>query len=469
MTVQLAALVPKRGPVLATPTRLPDTAPVLRYDANNLMASATGPEHGLTEVELSALLREGDRHVSAVSGAWKSGELGFLDLPDDRASLNAALGHAASKHGTYTHVLLLGIGGSSLGTQATDHALRTHLRRDQSPELRVIDNPDPSNVLRQMSGLVPSRTQTVVVSKSGSTLETLSALAIVDDWYARNACDRKKHLTVITGEPAGPLGRYAARHDIPLYDVPANVGGRFSVLSSVGLVPAALLGHDIAAMLSGAAAERDASLAAGGSRRNGPLLAALAHAHLSEKKGKSVSVLMPYHSRLYWFGAWFVQLWAESLGKQTRRSGIHRPAGQTAVAVLGPQAQHSQLQLFLDGPNDKVVTLFEVGKFETEVLFPDSFDYELVGMPWLRGKDFAEIIAAQAEGTRAALRERKRPNATLSVDALTARELGALYMFLELMTAYAAEYLDVNAFDQPAVEIGKRVTKARLSGRKAGT
>src|SRR5690606_36044760 len=132
-----------------------------------------------------------------------------------------------------------------------------------------------------------------------------------------------------------------------------------------------------------------------GSETNGPLVAAGAHAFLSEHRGKSVSVLMPYHSRLHWFGAWYVQLWAESLGKEMRRDGRRSPVGQTAVSILGPQAQHSQLQLFLEGPNDKLVTLVGVRQFEADIPMPEGFDYEAHGLGWLRGKDFADIIRAQ--------------------------------------------------------------------------
>jgi len=438
--------------------------PVIEYDHRNLMASVVGRANGLADSELERLLSGGGRHVEAVRRGWESGELGFLELPDGGEHVVAIQRFADSRRGTFETVLLLGIGGSALGAEALDWALRQFGRTQRAPELRVIDNPDPSNVLRQMAGLVPGKTLTLVISKSGGTLETLAALALVDQWYAANSCDRARHIVIVTGPSGGKLNTYADMHRLTRFAVPENVGGRFSVLSSVGLLPAALLGYDIHAMLDGAKRERDSSFAAGGSRRNGPLLAAAAHASLCESYGKTASVLMPYHSRLKRFGAWYVQLWAESLGKERRRSGRVSPTGQTAISITGPQAQHSQLQLFLDGPNDKIVTLFGVRKFETEIPLPEGFDYESLGLSFLRGKDFADIIHGQIAGTQAALCQKLRPNAMLTVDELSERELGALFMFFELQTAYAAEFLDVNAYDQPAVEIGKKVTRERLGG-----
>ncbi len=438
--------------------------PVLTFDPENLLAASIGPEHGLTESELARLMREGAAHVRSTRQSWQSGEVGFLGLPDGGPELARILEFAGRMRGTFETLLLVGIGGSSLGAEALDFALRPHGRKQRVPELRVLDNPDPSNLLRQMAGLVPAQTQTVVISKSGGTLETLAALALVDQWYQSNGCDRRRHISAITGANNGPLARYASRHSLNTFTVPENVGGRFSVLSSVGLLPAAMVGHDVAGVLAGAKQERDASLSAGGSTNNGPLMAAAAHAWMSQRRGKSVAVMMPYHSRLHWFGAWFVQLWAESLGKAQRTSGRIDPTGQTAVSIVGPQAQHSQLQLFLDGPNDKVLTLFGVRDFETELPLPDGFDYELMGLGFLRGRDYAEIMRAQVAGTREALTQRKRPNALITVDRLDAKELGALFMFHMLQTVYAAAYLEVNPYDQPAVEIGKRITRERLGG-----
>jgi glucose-6-phosphate isomerase len=289
-------------------------------------------------------------------------------------------------------------------------------------------------------------------------------MALVDQWYSANHCDRRRYMVAVTGANGGRLGMYADAHGLARFTVPEEVGGRFGVLSAVGLLPAALLGYDIGALLDGARHVRDASFAAGGTRDNGPLLAAAAQATLSEAYGKRTNVFMPYHSRLTGLGAWFVQLWSESLGKERRRSGLVRPAGQTTIAVQGPLAQHSQLQLYLDGPNDKVVTFVTVKRFETEIGLPDGCDYGQMGLEFLRGKQYADLIRAQVEGTRSALCLKQRPNATVTVDALSERELGALFMFFELQTAYAAEYLDVNAYDQPAIEIHKRATREALSG-----
>lgn len=428
------------------------------------MASVVGRANGIGDDELSGLLRDGSRHVDSVRGAWQSGRAGFLALPDDGGMVDGIRRFADSRRGTFETLLLLGIGGSALGTEALDQALRQFGRTDRTPDLRVIDNPDPSNLLRQMAGLVPSKTLTLVVSKSGETLETLAVLALVDQWYAANSCDRRRHLVVVTGANGGRLGVYADAHGLTRFNVPEEVGGRFGVLSAVGLLPAALLGYDVRAMLDGARETRDDSFAAGGSPANGPLVAAAAQSALTEVYGKRTAVFMPYHSRLTGLGAWFVQLWSESLGKERRRNGLVRPAGQTAIAVAGPLAQHSQLQLYLDGPNDKVVTFVTVKRFETEVELPGGFDYGALGLEFLRGKQYADLIRAQVEGTRAALCLKQRPNATVTVDALGERELGALFMFFELQTAYAAEYLDVNAYDQPAIEIHKRATREALGG-----
>lgn len=434
----------------------------ISLDHRNVLADVVGREHGVRSDELDELLSRGEKFTQALREEWERGELGFLELPDQSAVFESLRAFAEKRRGTFDALLVLGIGGSSLGLRAAHEALESYQRAPGTPELRVLDNTDPSSVLRSMRNLEARRTLTLVISKSGGTLETLAALAYVDGWYASNKVPRDRGMVIVTGPSGGALNAYADQHGIPRFVVPENVGGRFSVLSPVGLLPACLLGYNISKMLHGAREMRDASLNAGGSMENAPMLSAAAHAHLFQRRDKLTSVIFPYASRLKRLGDWYAQLWSESLGKERDLSGRPVSCGQSVVVAVGASDQHSQMQLFLEGTNDKLLTFIGVDEFESHIAFPDGFDYAGMGIGDLAGKDFKRVIHAQMAGSARALAERHRPNLTLRIPRLDAYHLGALFMFFELQTAYAGKYLHVNPYDQPSVELVKRITREML-------
>jgi glucose-6-phosphate isomerase len=310
----------------------------------------------------------------------------------------------------------------------------------------------------------PKKTLVVPIAKSGSTAETVATLLMVQDWLAaklgRKASQR---IAVVTSEGRGDLKTLATRESYRTFHLPDNVGGRFSVLSAVGMLPAALIGIDIRKIAKGAAAmthtcwQDDVS-------ENIALRSAMMQHILLTRKNKTIQVAFPYSNFLWGTAFWFRQLWAESLGKKSDRAGNVVHAGQTPVAALGTTDQHSQVQLYMEGPNDKTYTFWAVNKFSTPGKIPkvktgfESFDY-------LSGQSLAKLIDAERKSTAAALTENERPNSTFTIDKVDEEHVGAFLQMMEFQTAFAGELLNINAFDQEGVELGKKFTFG-LMGRK---
>ncbi len=300
---------------------------------------------------------------AAVEDRRAAGDLGFLDLPYASESA-AAVKEVADGFGQwFEDVVVLGIGGSGLGSVAVRDALlgpfwneRDDEGRDHFPRLHVVDNPDPSTFGRLLERLDAARTLFNVVSKSGSTAETMAQYLVARGWMeeAVDADRAAGHFLFTTDASVGALRQIAEAEGIPALSVPGNVGGRFSVLSAVGLLPAAVCGVDIEALLAGAADMLERCTGAALRENPAGLLATLLHAADTEA-GRSVHVLMPYADRLRSFAFWYQQLWAESLGKALALDGSPAHTGPTPLASVGASDQHSLMQLFMEGPQDKVV------------------------------------------------------------------------------------------------------------------
>jgi glucose-6-phosphate isomerase len=401
---------------------------------------------------------------AAVAGKHRRGELGFVDLPSDAALLAQATDFAARARGRYADVLLLGIGGSALGPVALRTALRppgwnalSDAERGLYPRLHVLDNVDPDTIRATLGGLDLRRTLVLVVSKSGGTAETMAQYLLV-----RAALDeavgegpRAPGVRHRPGEGLAPpdrppRGPRRARH-------PANVGGRFSVLSPVGLLPAALIGIDAEGLLEGAAEMRARCATDDLAANPAGTYAALQYlAH--ERHGRPVHVFMPYADPLRDMAAWFVQLWAESLGK-VRADGVS--VGPTPLPALGATDQHSQVQLFMEGPADKTVTFVAVAGREDRGPIPPLYR-DVPDLAYLGGHTLGELLDVERRATAGALARRGRPNMTFTLDAVDARHVGALIFLLEMATAYAGELYGIDAFDQPGVELGKQFTYGML-------
>jgi glucose-6-phosphate isomerase len=402
---------------------------------------------------------------AAVQARYQRGDLGFIDLPENEALARQSLDFAARAGDRWEDVVILGIGGSALGPVALRTALRPHawntLSREERggrPRLTVLDNVDPETITAVLQRLDLVRALFVVISKSGGTAETMAQYLIVRAALDARFGDRAtEHLVFITDPAKGSLRPIATKEGIPALDIPPNVGGRFSVLTPVGILPAALVGVDVAQLLGGAADMR--RRCAGDELTANPAgIFALLQWLADDRHDKHVQVLMPYADPLRDFAAWFVQLWAESLGK-VRKDGVH--VGPTPLAALGATDQHSQVQLFMEGPADKTITFIEVAGRTALAPIPRLYA-DVPDLAYLGGHSLGELLDAERRATAGALARRGRPNMTITLDAVDPWHVGGLIFLLELATAYAGALYDIDAFDQPGVELGKQFTYAIL-------
>lgn len=394
------------------------------------------------------------------------GELGFLDVPSDAALHAQSVEFAKRTRGKFDDVVVLGIGGSALGPIALRTALRKPQwnlldagERDLRPRLHVLDNLDPSTIAGLLDRVVRlERTLFVVISKSGGTAETMAQYLVVRNQLEQHKLTAKDHIVFITDPKKGALRALAQGDGIPALDIPANVGGRFSVLSPVGVLPAALIGINTTALLSGA--DDMARRCNGAKLRENPAGVFATLQFLADSKsGKHVHVLMPYSDALRDIAGWFVQLWAESLGK--RRANTEKNVGPTPLAALGATDQHSQVQLFMEGPADKTITFISVPRRGSDVEIPKLHD-KVPELSYLGGHTLGEVLDIERRATAGALARRGRPNMTIELDDVSPASIGALFMFLEMATIFAGGLYGVNPLDQPGVELGKQFTYAML-------
>ncbi len=444
----------------------------LDLDFANMLA----PQLGGRGIDPDSLDRAAD-DFKEVHRAFRAradaGELGFLELPSQTETVEQIRRIADALAGVNEVVVVLGIGGSALGTIAMRDALLPPFwnelddeARDYFPRLYVLDNVDPSTVGPLLDRLPLGRTLFDVVSKSGTTAETMSQFLIVRDRLVAALGDDgyRSQLLFTTDPENGVLRRLSKEEGITALPVPPNVGGRFSVLSAVGLLPAAMVGIDIDGLLGGA---RDMIRRCdSGELLENPagLFAVLQHAAATEKDAP-VQVMMAYSDRLYGAADWFRQLWAESLGKRQDRQGRDVFRGPTPVKALGATDQHSQVQLYMEGPFDKTITLLSVEDLGDDVAIPEGQYADIDALAYLGGKSLGRLLHAERRATAAALARHGRMNMTLTLPDVSAHSLGQLFMLLEIATAYSGELYDVNPLDQPGVELGKRLTYG-LMGRK---
>jgi glucose-6-phosphate isomerase len=360
-------------------------------------------------------------------------------------------------------VAVLGIGGSSLGPLAVYHALRhPFIPRATGPDgggrtLHFLDNSDPDTVGSFLDALDPRSTLYVAITKSGSTAETASQLLLC--WERASAAlgdAAREHFVFITDPERGDLRTLAGRLGVTSFPVPRDVGGRFSVLSPVGLVPTALMGADPARLLAGARTAREACLGADPEVNPAALLASVAYL-MDTRLGRNVHVVMAYSDRLAPVGAWFRQIWAESLGKQ---QGDGPPTGPTPLDARGATDQHSLLQLLVHGPPDKFVIFMDAGS-RRRLTIPSRFG-DLSSFGYLGGRDLADLIDAEFRGTQMSLSRASTPSVSVRVDEVSPESLGALFYLFEATTAIAGSLYAVDPYDQPGVEDGKKLTCGML-------
>ncbi|MBN1494999.1 glucose-6-phosphate isomerase [Candidatus Peregrinibacteria bacterium] len=373
---------------------------------------------------------------------------GFYNVIDDEKTISAIQKFARSVRGRFDDIVLLGIGGSALGPitiyQSLKHLFANELpaNKRKHPRLHVLDNIDPGLIKDIEDIITYKRTLFIVASKSGKTPETISQY-----FYFRKKCDEKKlkssnHFVFITEKGRGLIFDIGSKENIPLFYIPENVGGRFSVLTPVGLVPAALTGVNIAGLILGAKKMRENFLSRS-FEKNIPYKIAVSQ-FLLYKKGINITVLYPYSQRLIKFTEWYKQLLAESIGKAN--------IGITPVNALGVTDQHSQNQLYNEGPNDKFFIFIKVKDLGETIKIPN----------YIKNLSFNKLFHTEQEGTIQALTHYKRPNIIINIDKVDEENLGALFMLFEASVAFLGELFKINAFNQPGVELSKKITQKLL-------
>jgi glucose-6-phosphate isomerase len=441
----------------------------------NFLAPALGSERGVDPARLASggdLQQRFDRAMDVFAKREAAGELGFTALPSDGEARDAIQALADSFVQWFEDLVVVGIGGSSLGGRAVaDALLGPHWNvlddeaREHYPRLHFLENADPDSVSALLTRIDPRRTLFNIVSKSGSTAETMAQFLILEEVVESLVGEEKArgHFLFTTDPEAGVLRRLAQERGIPSLAVPPNVGGRFSVLSPVGLLPAATTGVSLPALLDGAGEVLELCRTPRLAENPAGLLAVLLHAAHVEL-GQSVHVLMPYGDNLRSLALWFQQLWGESLGKGRTTGGASVESGPTPLAALGAVDQHSLLQLFMEGPRDKAVVFLRVRERDEAVAIPTGYEDE-DALGYLGGHTLEALLEAERQATAEALRREGRPSAVLEVERLDARAMGGLLMLFQVATVFAGALYDVNPLDQPGVEAGKRFTYGLL-GRK---
>ena len=444
-------------------------AMTLRLDYNNMMEDFIGAE-GITKDELNEYRVKADKAVEKISSERGQGWLGWTELPFNQREIVAEINKVAKDiRKNMKYFVVLGIGGSALGPIAVFQAL-CHLhyndlsaRDRKAPKFYVEDNVDPERMAALFDVIDVEKTVFNVITKSGSTSETMSQYLIIYKALKEKLGDNvKDHIIATTSRETGNLIKIAKAEGYKTFYIPDGVGGRFSELSPVGLLPAAVTGVDIGELLAGAAYMDRISM--NKNLNKNPALMNAVLQDIAMKRGKNISVMMPYADGLKYFSDWYCQIWAESLGKEVDNSGNRVNAGQTPVKALGVTDQHSQVQLYAEGPYDKVVTFLAVGKYRKEVVISEGCK-DIPDVNFLCGHTLNELISAERVATEYALTVKKRMNHTIILPEINAFTIGELICYFEMQTAFEGEFLNINTYNQPGVENGKNATYALL-GRK---
>jgi glucose-6-phosphate isomerase len=437
-------------------------AALYRQDIGGCLAAAVGAR-GLGKDELEALLARTRPALERLKAWHRDGGLPLLRLPARREDL-AVLGRFAGEvRRKFINLVVLGTGGSSLGGQTlVALADQGFGPRPGAPKIHFMDNIDPASFAALFAALDPMRTGILAISKSGGTAETLAQLLLCLDWFGPllGKAALGEHFIAITEPKDNALRRVAARHGMRMLEHDPGIGGRYSVLSNVGLLPALVAGLDAAALREGAEAVLGATLAAAEPSHAAPALGAAVNIGLAERRGIGTAVLMPYIDRLAFFGLWFRQLWAESLGKDGK--------GTTPVRAMGTVDQHSQLQLYLGGPADKLFTLVTLAVAGVGGEMRGALSGDDAELDYLHGHRFGDLLDAEQRATAETLIKNGRPTRLFALPALAEKNLGALLMHFMLETIIAAELLGVDPFDQPAVEEGKVLARQFLGEKRRG-
>ena len=394
---------------------------------------------------LKATQTEANALLESLQKTFAREDVGFYRFTENSQHVGPAI-ETAKKFQDRSHFVHVGIGGSALGPEM----LMAALGLSSNKKIQFINNIDSSMLARQQQEWSVQNSVFFIVSKSGSTPETLATLAIILDWLKTHHIPQsqwKDHLVFCTDPQKGELKRLGQQWGVTCLTVPTAIGGRFSVLTDVGLFPAAWAGLPVKELFEGAETLKN-SLTKQELSSN-PLIQLALWIHQTKRP---LTVLMPYSSLLKEFTSWWVQLWAESLGKEGR--------GLTPLMAYGATDQHAQVQLFMEGPDDKSYLFLEVEKATKAFSLKEAHYFE--SLPELRHHNLSGLMQAELLGTQKALQEKNRPMATLQVKEVDAKNLGALVLFFECLTVALGQLINVDPFNQPGVEAGKIFAKEWL-------
>lgn len=431
----------------------------ITLDFNNMMADRVGPG-GIQVSEIDELIPGLRQIYQGHTDLRRLGQLPFRDLPYQEEQVELILKVARKIREQFESVLLLGTGGSSLGAAFLLQALRPE--GDRSPRIEICEDLHPHTWKLMTERLSEKKTFLVVVSKSGKTIETLAAFLFFRKWMIEKVGEEtyKKSVLFITDPQKGPLRRIAESEKIETLSVPPGVGGRYSILSTVGLIPTACVGIEIREIMAGAR-RMDQRCQREDVWMNPAEMSAALHYLLDLKRRKKMRVIMPYDDRLRAYTDWFAQLWAESLGKRFSLKGEEVRAGSTPVKAQGSIDQHSQLQLYLEGSQDKTVTLIAVEQPAVDYRIPQAYE-NIPEFSLLVNKGTQQLLTIQRRSTEAALSQVGCPNMTIELKSVNPYTIGQLLYLAEVETIFAGTLYNINPFDQPGVELIKNYIRGFL-------
>jgi len=446
--------------------------PQVKLYYKNVMDEMLGKEHGITKEQLNELAKKTNPFIEQLNSQRKAGKIRYRDLPYQTETVESVK-KIAGEVKDCENFVVLGIGGSALGNIALQTALNPYMynlddkQRKGCPRLFVFDNVDPTQIKSFLDWVGDKLDKTVfnVISKSGRTAETASQFMTICDMLEQKLGEnRLKDQIVATTDPkAGTLRKITDKFGFRNLEVPDGVGGRFSVLSAVGLLSAAVCGIDIDELLAGAA-EMDKKVSITDFYQNPAAVNAAINWHYYTR-GKNISVMMPYSYELKDLSDWYRQLWAESLGKTKDINGNEIFVGPTPVKALGATDQHSQVQLYREGPNNKLFTLLAVEEFGSDVVIGNAPDIA-PELAVLSGQKFSKLLNSEKVGTEYALLASKRPCLTVTFDKVCPHTIGQFIYLFEATTSIAGMLFNINAYDQPAVELGKDATLALMGSKE---
>jgi len=396
--------------------------------------------------------------LEAIKEEKESGRIGYYTLPVTSLSVIDELKSYSKTNtllsgGKIKDIVIIGIGGSSLGIKAIDSLLAA--KNDSPVNLHLFENSDPINISQTLSKLTKESSLFIVISKSGGTIETTSIFKTVIAHFDLDLDGADKERVMVITDAGSALSQFADSYSIKQFNIPDNVGGRFSVLSAVGVVPLTLAGYDTKALLGGAEAFLDRLFA--GEEKH---LLEKACYYYENAKDLSINVLFSYANDLENLTKWYVQLWGESIGKI---DSTGNSVGMTPIGLIGAVDQHSFLQLVIEGPKDKTVTFINIDDFENDLIIPDISLKHIEKTDFINGKTFNALINAQCDATRQSLIDNNVPTDGITISKINEENIGAMIIYYELLTSLTGSMLKVNTYDQPGVELGKTILYANLN------